>query len=79
MGKPLGSPLPLGAVIGKKEIMECNVGQRVFSIPCAASIANIKITLNNNLVENSLKKGSYLIKRLKEFQEQHEIIGDVRG
>ena len=30
-------------------------------------------------MENAVKQGEYIQKRLKEFQEKYDIIGDVRG
>lgn len=79
MGKPLGSPLPLGAVIGRKEVMEAHVGGTGFSISCAAAIANIEVILEERLMEHASRIGDHIMKRLRELQEEQEIIGDVRG
>lgn len=82
MGKPIADGLPLGAVIGSEEIMK---HARLLSsmdgnaLSCAASLANIDVILRENLMENSLKVGGYMMNRLKEMQEKHNIIGDVRG
>jgi len=80
LGKPLGSPLTLGAVIGKRAIMEAHKdGSGGAPIPCAAALAMIEAISEERLMENALKTGEYILKRLKELQEKHEIIGDIRG
>ncbi len=45
----------------------------------AAALENIRIIEEENLVENAAKMGDYLIGRLHELKDKHEIIGDVRG
>jgi 4-aminobutyrate aminotransferase len=79
LGKPLGYPLPLGAVIGKKEIMKNYESPTDYPICAAAAIANIEIISKGELVENASRMGNYLVKRLRELQGIHEVIGDVRG
>ena len=39
----------------------------------------IEIIENEGLVENSEKVGAYMLEQLKDLQEDHEMIGDVRG
>jgi 4-aminobutyrate aminotransferase-like enzyme len=79
MGKPMASGLDLGAVIGRKEIMEARPENYGNPVSCAAAIETINIILDENLTENASRLGGYIIKRLKEMQETYEIIGDVRG
>ena len=47
-------------------------------VACAASLATIE-TLQNGLIENARKQGEYMGKRLKEMEENYEIVGDARG
>ena len=47
-------------------------------IACAASLATIEI-LQDGVIENARKQGEYLAKRLKEMEENYEIVGDARG
>ncbi|RLF38735.1 MAG: aspartate aminotransferase family protein, partial [Thermoplasmata archaeon] len=35
--------------------------------------------LQNGLIENAAKQGEYMSKRLKEMEENYEIVGDARG
>jgi 4-aminobutyrate aminotransferase-like enzyme len=48
-------------------------------IGCAAGVASLTVIEEEHLVEKSAELGSYLLKRLREFQNRHELIGDVRG
>ncbi len=48
-------------------------------LACAAAIANLKIIEDENLTENAGRVGAYFLKRLKDVQSRHNIIGDVRG
>lgn len=79
MGKPIAGGLNLGAVIGRKEVMRYYKGYGETPVSCAAAIANIEVILNEKLVENALRVGGYMMKRLREIRDKHEIIGDVRG
>lgn len=45
----------------------------------AVALAVIDYIETHNLVENSMKNGSYLFMKLQELQHSHPIIGDVRG
>lgn len=79
MGKSLGSELPLGAVMGRREIMEAYGGETEFAIPCAVAIATIEVILEEKLMENASRMGDYITRRLEKLQGAHEIIGDIRG
>jgi len=85
MGKPLACGLPIGAGIGKKELMAkwdeaCPRASALgHSVCSAAALATINVVQDEGLVENSEKVGAYMLKRLKELSEEHILIGDVRG
>jgi len=84
-----GGYTPLGAVIVRESIVEqfrrnkSNfVGGHTFSanpISCAVGLAVLKYIASNRLVERCGEAGAYLKKRLNELQDEHSIIGDVRG
>jgi len=84
-----GGYTPLGAVIVRNRIIEqfkknkSNlVGGHTYSgnpLSCAVGLAVLKYIISNNLVEKCWESGAYLMKRLKELQDQHPMIGDVRG
>jgi len=84
-----GGYTPLGAVIVRDGIVQqfrknkSNlVGGHTFSanpVSCAVGLAVLKYIAANNLIEKCREAGEYLIKRMRELQEHHPIIGDVRG
>jgi 4-aminobutyrate aminotransferase len=85
LGKPLANGLPLGAIIARREIMDRWVGTHPLSgvagnpVSCAASLKTIEVLLSEKLLENALKVGEHIMKRLKEMANEFEVIGDVRG
>ena len=82
--------LPMGGAITRKNIADAFIGsQRVtfrhvitfggHPVVAAAALRNIQIMEDEHMVENSAEMGSYLLDGLKEMQEKHQMIGDVRG
>lgn len=45
----------------------------------AAALENMRIIEQENLLDNVVKMGDYLMDQLRELQQKHPIIGDVRG
>ena len=45
----------------------------------AAALENLRIIEEENLLDNVVVMGEYLMERLRELQDKHAIIGDVRG
>ena len=45
----------------------------------AAALENMRIIEDENLLENTMSMGDYLMDRLHGLKERHELIGDVRG
>jgi len=83
LAKGIASGLPLGAIIGREDIMRLPPGSHATTfggnpICVAASLATIEV-LENGLLGNAAKQGEYLMKRLLEMKEKYPIIGDVRG
>jgi 4-aminobutyrate aminotransferase len=84
VAKPLGSGVPIAAVISKAEVMEWGTTGWAFthsghSLGVAAALKTIEIIERDRLPEKAAKMGEYLLKRCRELQSRHEIIGDVRG
>ena len=46
---------------------------------CVAGNAALDVILKEKLSERAEKMGEYMLKRLNELKEEHEIIGDARG
>ena len=45
---------------------------------CAAALKTIEL-LKNSLMKNAAEVGAFMFDRLRELQQKHQIIGDVRG
>jgi len=86
LGKPIGNGHPLAAVITTPEIAESfNNGMEYFNtfggnpVSCAVGLAVLDVIENENLQENALKVGAYLLSGLQGLKAKHSLIGDVRG
>ena len=85
MAKGLASGLPLSGIAARRELMERwkagshggTYGGNV--VACAAAEATIRTLQEEHLVENAARLGTKLLARLREMQEQHPSIGEVRG
>ena len=82
--------IPMGGTITRKEIADAFVGSQRVSfrhvitfgghpVAAAAALRNIQIMEDEDMVGNSARQGAYLLDGLKELQEKHPMIGDVRG
>jgi len=48
-------------------------------VSCAAALANIQFMENEHLPSHAAEIGSYAMAKLRDLQEEHPLIGDVRG
>ena len=83
-GKGVASGMGLSGVIGKADLMEMTSGSALLTpaanpVISAAAYATLKIIEEENLLENALKVGDFIKKRLLEMKESYDVIGDVRG
>lgn len=85
MAKSIGNGIPLGAVVAKREVAEAMADKFLFHtyganpVACAAGRAVLQVIREEKLQENARDVGAALIDRLRNLQQRHEIIGDVRG
>ncbi|MEH6763691.1 MAG: aminotransferase class III-fold pyridoxal phosphate-dependent enzyme [Aequorivita antarctica] len=86
MGKPAGNGHPLAVVACTKEVAEkFNTGMEYFNtfggnpVSCAIGRTILEVIEKENLQQNALEVGSFLIAELKVLQKQFSLIGDVRG
>ncbi|MGQ0669259.1 MAG: 4-aminobutyrate--2-oxoglutarate transaminase [Actinomycetota bacterium] len=83
--KSLAGGLPLSAVTGRAEVMEdVHVGGLGGTyggnpLACAAALVVLDQIEGEGLLERATRIGDILMSRLREMQERHEVIGDVRG
>jgi 4-aminobutyrate aminotransferase-like enzyme len=86
LGKPIGNGHPIGAVITTRAIADSfDNGMEFFStfggnnVSCAIGLKVLEVVQEENLQSHALKIGERLLKGLRELQQRHEIIADVRG
>ena len=83
VAKGIASGLPLGVTASREEIMTWPPGAHASTfggnpVSSVAALATIKL-LKEGLVKNAETVGAHLIGRLRELQQKHQLIGDVRG
>jgi len=86
MGKPIGNGHPLAAVVTTQKVAEKFAnGMEFFNtfggnpVSCAVGSAVLQVVDEEELQQNALKVGNYLLAKLRELQSRFPIIGDVRG
>ncbi len=88
MGKGMGSGFPVSGLISTPEIMQAEPYSKPSAAsssyggnPLAATAAwiTLETILQEKLVENSAKVGSYLLNRLLDLREKYPFIGRVQG
>lgn len=85
VAKSLAAGMPLSAVVGKTEIMDCvhpgGLGGTYGANPlsCAAGLAVMEIFEEENLLEKSVKLGDTLLARFEKWQKQFSLVDEVRG
>ena len=84
MAKAIANGLPLGAIVGRAEVMNLPKGSHATTfggnpVSLAASLAVIEVIKEENLLENARRVGEHIIKMFREAMDEIELIGDVRG
>ena len=86
MGKPMGNGHPLAGIVTRGDIVERFAAKgRYFNtfggnpVSCAAGLAVLDVLEQENLQQNALEVGQYLVEGLRSLAEHHDVIGDVRG
>ncbi len=85
LAKALGNGIPIGAMMAKNKFATAfapgNHASTFGGNPIATACANVVLEelLNGNILENVEISGNYLIKKLKELQQEFSFIKDIRG
>jgi 4-aminobutyrate aminotransferase/(S)-3-amino-2-methylpropionate transaminase len=85
VAKSLAAGMPLAAVVGKAEIMDVvhpwGLGGTYGGNPvaCAAALAVLKVFEEENMLEKSVALGRKLKSRFEQWQNQFDILGEIRG
>ena len=88
MAKGINSgSVPLGATVVRPWLAEKFESQPYLhghtysghALAMAAAVATIEAYQQDNLIDKASKTGAYLMKKLKELQDKHPCVGEVRG
>jgi len=85
VAKSLGGGLPLGAVVGRSELMDATnpggLGGTFGGNPvaCAAALAVIDVLVEEKLPERGKRLGDRAMARMRAWSDRHPQVGDVRG
>lgn len=85
MAKGIASGMPLSAVVGRAEIMDAPTAGRIGGtyggnpVACAAALATIELMEREDLSSLSERVGGRIVSRLRQLQERHPQIGDIRA
>lgn len=83
IAKSIASGLPLGAVIGRAQVMDAphvgSLGGTFGGNPVACAAANATLDIIESSMQNAEQIGEIMRMRLEELQSKHKEIGDVRG
>lgn len=85
LGKGIASGLPLTAVVAREGIFDSlKPGDHSSTfggnpLCAAASLATIEQIRKDNLIDNGIEMGKYIMDKLFMMKEKHKLIGEVRG
>jgi 4-aminobutyrate aminotransferase len=82
-GKGIASGMPLGAMIARDDRMTWAAGAHGSTyggnpVSCAAALATIEL-IRDGLLENAAKVGDVILNGLRDLQDRHSSIREVRG
>lgn len=90
IAKAIASGFPMSATVGKAELMDARVDPKAWRtgahgstfggnpVICAAGLTSLKL-LENGLIDNAARVGTFLKQKLTDLMNRHKIIGEVRG
>ncbi len=82
--KGIGSGMPVGGIIARKDVMSWGPGSHGSTfggnpIAVTSALATMEVIENEGLLDQSAETGAYILEKLREMQERHPSMGDVRG
>ena len=83
-GKGIASGLPLGAMIAREDLMVWDLGAHGSTyggspLSCAAALATFDVIRDEDLLGNADRVGTVLLDELRQIQQRHPLIREVRG
>jgi 4-aminobutyrate aminotransferase-like enzyme len=86
LGKPMGNGHPLAGVVTTADLMERFTSENMYfntfggnEVSAAVGLAVLDVLRDERLLDNAQRVGSYVLSGMRDLQQKHPIIGDVRG
>ena len=84
IAKGIASGMPLGITMSKAEIMDWVPGSHASTfggnpVCVAAALATLDVIEREGLLEHSAEVGNYIMKRMADWPNKYELVGDIRG
>ncbi len=85
LAKALGGGVPIGAMLTTDKVASSfKAGDHASTfggnpLACAAAIAVLETIKGKNILKNTMEKGDYFFKKLKEIKKEFSFVKDVRG
>jgi acetylornithine/succinyldiaminopimelate/putrescine aminotransferase len=88
LAKALGGGLPLGAFIGRREIMQTLSHNPPLAhvttfgghpLGCAAGMAALEVLLEEKMIERSARNGERFLAQLRQASRNHKAVKEIRG
>ncbi|MFH1593112.1 MAG: aspartate aminotransferase family protein [Candidatus Omnitrophota bacterium] len=85
LAKSLGGGLPIGAIVARSKFSDVlTPGSHASTfggspIVCAAALGVFKAIEEEGLLQNAVKQGRYLIKKLSALKKRYNVIKEIRG
>lgn len=86
LGKPIGNGHPMSGVVARADLIdEFGASGMYFNtfggnpVSCAVGNAVLDVLENENLMQNAIDVGDYVLAGLEKLKDKHDVIGDVRN
>ncbi|MFC1899290.1 aspartate aminotransferase family protein [Chloroflexota bacterium] len=84
LAKGMGGGVPIGAIMAKDSASVFVPGNHGSTyggnaLTCAVSYAVVKYIIDNDVISNVNKMGTYFMDKLEDLKDKYDIISDVRG
>jgi 4-aminobutyrate aminotransferase len=84
IAKGIASGMPLGVTMSKAAIMDWVPGSHASTfggnpVCVAAALATLDVIEHEGLLQHSAEVGNYIMKRMADWPNKYEIVGDIRG
>ncbi|AVQ34360.1 aspartate aminotransferase family protein [Staphylococcus muscae] len=84
-GKSIAGGMPMSAIVGRSEVMDgLDAPAHLFTtganpVCCEAAIATLDILEDENLIDETARKGQLVKHRMQQWLSKYQCVGDVRG